>query len=73
MSHCRCAGIVIPALAALNHPARRATCIRSLRWTARTGRLAFRIVTAVAFFAGYRVASETVTVALASNQNKIYR
>lgn len=70
MAHRRCAGIVLPALAALKHPARLADRVRALCRTADARRLAFRIVAAIALFAGHGITREAMTVALATSSQK---
>lgn len=75
MAHRRGADVVLPALAALHHPAGRATHVRALYGTADAGRLALGVVAAVALLAGHGIAREAVTVTLArpAHVSKILR
>lgn len=65
MAHRRGADVVLPALAALHHPARRAGRVGALNGSADAGRLALGVVAAITLLAGDGIAGEAVTVTLA--------
>lgn len=62
MAHCRSAGIILSALAALHHPAWRAAHVRTLYRTTRAGGFALGIVATVALLASNRIAREAMAV-----------
>lgn len=68
MAHRRSARVVFPTLAALDHPARRQSRIPALRGAAHAGRLALRVVSAVALLARHWIAREAMAVALAPSK-----
>lgn len=65
MAHCRCASVVLSAFAALHLPARQTGRAGALHGTADAGRLALRVVPAIALLAGHGIAREAVAVTLA--------
>ena len=62
MAHCRGAGIILSAFAALHHPARCAARIRTLYRTTRARRFALGIVATVALLASDRIAREAMAM-----------
>lgn len=66
MAHRRRAGVVLSALAALNHPAGHTARVGAFYRTAHACSFALRVVAAIALLAAHGVADGTVAVALAT-------